>query len=87
VRLIPNHMHPFNVLTYYLLKSHFTAFILSMIISRAFLLQIILFMHLSVIFSMRVTLLVHLVLLDCITLVTYGEEHILVVQNMIYKCF
>ena len=78
-------MHSFNVHTHYLLKTHFTAFILSMIMSSAFIRQIILFMHLSVIFSMRVTCLAHPVLFDCITLITYGEEHILVIQNIIYK--
>jgi len=76
-------MHPFNVLTHYLLKPHFTAFIVFMIMSSAFLFQIILFMHLSGIFSTRVTCLAQPVLLDCITLITHDEEHILVIQNII----
>jgi hypothetical protein len=82
LHVISNHMHSFNVLAHYLLKPHFTAFVLSMIISSAFLLQIILFVHLSVIFSKRVTCLAHPVPLDYITLITYGEEHILVIQNI-----
>jgi hypothetical protein len=58
-----------------------------MVMSSAFLLKVILFMHLSVMFCMHVTCVAHPVPVDCITQITYGEEHTLVIQNIRYKYF